>query len=30
MTNNKVLMDQKTLQRVLNKICDKLGFEITY
>ena len=23
-------MDQKTLQRGLNKIRDKLGFEITY
>ena len=30
LTNNKVLMDQKTLQRGLSKICDKLGFEITY
>ncbi len=30
LTNNKVLMDQKTLQRGLNKIGDKLGFEITY
>ena len=30
LTNNKVLMDQKTLQRGLNMICDKLGFEITY
>ena len=23
-------MDQQTLQRELSKICDKLGFEITY
>ena len=26
LTNNKVVMDQKTLQRGLSKICDKLGF----
>ena len=30
LTNNKVLMDQKTSQRGLSKICDKIGFEITY
>ena len=30
LTNNKMLMDQKTLQRGLNKIYDKFEFEITY